>query len=199
MRPILIIYNLAPSQYQRASLAESTQIYTSPYTPEYGGMAFPYQRDEDRFNPAEPGASFKAVNPIPSWPEVDIVLTHGPPARIRDRTFGGQDAGCENLTAAMKRCRPRLHCFGHIHEGRGAERQDWVSDSTQVLETDRDVEIEKGSTFVDLTSGSGNALMFGKETLFVNAAIMNLMYKPLYAPWVVDLDLPAVDEKARNG
>lgn len=33
-------------------------------------------------------------------------------------------------------------------------------------------------------------MTFGEETLFVNAAIMDVNYKPVNAPWMVDLDLP---------
>lgn len=33
-------------------------------------------------------------------------------------------------------------------------------------------------------------LAFGKETLFVNASIMNLRYQARNAPWCVDLLLP---------
>ena len=197
--PFMLFHSIVQYAVPKKCLTESMQIYTSPYTPEYGNMGFPYQRDEDRFNSAEPESKFQAVNPIPPWPEVDIVLTHGPPAGIRDRTFSEENAGCENLMTAMKRCRPRLHCFGHIHEGRGAERYDWISNSRHILETSRDDDIEHRASFVDLTAGSENPLTFGKETLFVNAAIMNLCYEPLYAPWVVDLDLPAVDKTPQNG
>lgn len=30
----------------------------------------------------------------------------------------------------------------------------------------------------------------GKDTLFVNASIMDVRYRPINAPWVVDLNLP---------
>jgi hypothetical protein len=37
----------------------------------------------------------------------------------------------------------------------------------------------------------GGPLRAGEETLFVNAAIMTLNYRPRNSPWVVDIDLPA--------
>jgi predicted phosphohydrolase len=50
---------------------------------------------------------------------VDVLVTHGPPARVLDRCESGDHAGCEDLLAAIERARPRLHVFGHIHEGYG--------------------------------------------------------------------------------
>jgi predicted phosphodiesterase len=49
----------------------------------------------------------------------DILITHGPPYGILDRTISGQDVGCEDLRRAIERVRPRVHAFGHIHEGYG--------------------------------------------------------------------------------
>ncbi|MGH9368132.1 MAG: metallophosphatase domain-containing protein [Thermoanaerobaculia bacterium] len=55
---------------------------------------------------------------------LDILVTHGPPAGILDVTAAGEAAGCEELAdrlASMRRP-PRLHVFGHIHEGYGVVR-----------------------------------------------------------------------------
>lgn len=54
-------------------------------------------------------------------------LTHGPPARILDRTRGGEAVGCESLSARAAILRPRLHVFGHIHEDRGGVMHHWPS------------------------------------------------------------------------
>ncbi|MCJ1464134.1 hypothetical protein MMC07_002747 [Pseudocyphellaria aurata] len=161
-------------------------IYTSPYQPAYETWAFNYQRSTDRFNP---GAT--APNPVPSWPEIDIMLTHGPPYNVLDTTWQDEQVGCEHLARAVQRCRPRLHCFGHIHEGWGAERANWAKQSIEEIEIDRASVSAQRSSYLDL-SESGSALKFGEETLFVNAAIMNKRYRPSNAPWVVDLDLPFV-------
>ncbi len=52
------------------------RVYASPYTPEFGGYAFGYGKEEGRFG--RDGAE----NPIPtrgdSEGEIDIVMTHGP-------------------------------------------------------------------------------------------------------------------------
>jgi len=57
-----------------------------------------------------------AENPIPSFPDVHVVMTHGPPLSVRDRTYRGEHVGCKHLLRAVARARPLLHCFGHIHE-----------------------------------------------------------------------------------
>jgi hypothetical protein len=100
-----------------------------------------------------------------------------------------------------------MHCFGHIHEAWGACRKRWDVDTT-TSNNNKDGEepqgegqthaIDPGSydglvdrmgAYVDATD-----LEYGKETLFVNASIMNLQYRPLNAPWVVDLELPVASE-----
>jgi calcineurin-like phosphoesterase family protein len=49
----------------------------------------------------------------------DVLITHGPPRGILDRTTSGEAVGCDDLLDAVRRVRPRLHVFGHIHEGYG--------------------------------------------------------------------------------
>ncbi|KAL8908125.1 MAG: hypothetical protein Q9207_001017 [Kuettlingeria erythrocarpa] len=162
-------------------------IYTSPYQPEFCNWAFPYERDEDRFNPSSPGTQ----NPIPDHPAIDILLTHGPPHGILDETRTGEKVGCEHLLRAVRRCRPRLHCFGHIHEGWGAERHDWGKGSRETVEVDKAEVLRDGCAGVDVTAeGGGGALRWGEETVFVNASIMDVRYRPVNAPWRADLELP---------
>ena len=50
---------------------------------------------------------------------VDVLVTHGPPMGVLDRTSRGESVGCEALAEALERIRPRLHVFGHIHESYG--------------------------------------------------------------------------------
>jgi Icc-related predicted phosphoesterase len=51
--------------------------------------------------------------------ETDVLITHGPPAGIGAATPRGDHVGCADLLAAVRRIGPRLHVFGHIHEGYG--------------------------------------------------------------------------------
>ena len=57
---------------------------------------------------------------------VDVLMTHGPPAGILDRTKNGEHVGCEDLRRELLRVRPKVHVFGHIHEGYGTLEQDGV-------------------------------------------------------------------------
>lgn len=50
----------------------------------------------------------------------DLVITHGPPSGILDVAGSGNaHHGCAHLLAAIRRVRPALHVFGHIHESYG--------------------------------------------------------------------------------
>jgi hypothetical protein len=174
------------------STGARVRVFASPYTPAFCGWAFAYPRGEDRFNPAEGEVAGGPASAVPDFPSVDIMITHGPPASVLDTVVHGASAGCEALFAAVKRARPRLHVFGHIHEGYGALRGEWKEDSlerTRVV-CDEDRVREERSAYVDVSSDSGQPLRFGEETLFVNASIMDVRYRALNAPWVVDLDLP---------
>lgn len=165
-------------------------------------MAFNYPRDEDRFNPSPIASEAKAANPIPSWPEIDVMLTHGPPHTILDKAGnkerGMTEVGCEHLFRAVARCRPRLHCFGHIHESWGAEVRSWAGVSREGPELDEQQILTDRSAYLDLTEGNLN-LKFGEDTVFINAAIMDVHCNPRNAPWLIDLDLPLSRTSQENG
>ena len=42
-----------------------------------------------------------------------------------DITHNRERAGCQHLFEAVFRAKPQVHCFGHIHEGRGAKVATW--------------------------------------------------------------------------
>lgn len=64
---------------------------------------------------------------------IDILVTHGPPKGILDRVLDphpGEDphVGDVNLLYHVKRALPRVHIFGHIHEGAGSYESDvWTT------------------------------------------------------------------------
>ena len=102
-------------------------IYAFPYTPYFCDWAFAYGDREDRFNePCNSARGIKSIatNPIPSFPDADIVMTHSPSKGILDECAQGH-VGCPHLLRALRRARPKMHCFGHMHEGSGAEIVDW--------------------------------------------------------------------------
>ncbi|KAL9126786.1 MAG: hypothetical protein Q9217_004213 [Psora testacea] len=169
-------------------------VYSSPYQPEFCNWAFPYPRHEDRFNASPPIARRKAENPVPDFPAIDIMLTHGPPKGILDVTYDRLPVGCDHLRRADKRCRPLLHCFGHIHEGWGSGRMYWEQGDFQRNKPVERQIVKDEYAYLNLSEEDGMMpLKWGKETAFINASIMNIWYRPVNKPWVVDLDLPVRD------
>jgi Icc-related predicted phosphoesterase len=51
--------------------------------------------------------------------DTDILITHGPPHKILDLTTNGTYSGCKELKKKVIKIQPKLHVFGHIHEGYG--------------------------------------------------------------------------------
>lgn len=58
--------------------------------------------------------------------DTDVLITHGPPVGILDRTLNGDLAGCSDLYDAVMRVKPQVHCFGHIHESYGVREVDGI-------------------------------------------------------------------------
>ncbi len=112
-------------------------VWGSPITPFFFDWAFNRHRGAD---------IRRHWDLIPA--RVDILVTHGPPYGILDRTARGQCVGCEELLPVVERLRPRLHVFGHIHEAYG--------------------QFERNGT------------------RFVNASVLDLHYRRVNAPVVVD-------------
>ena len=97
----------------RAVTLEGVTFYGSPWQPAFYDWAFNLPR----------GAPLRAVwDRIPTG--TDVLITHTPPHGVLDRTVGGEHVGCEELALAVARVRPKLHVFGHIHEGYGVLERD---------------------------------------------------------------------------
>jgi predicted phosphohydrolase len=90
-------------------------VWGSPWQPWFHDWAFNLHR----------GAPIRAKwELIPAG--TDVLITHGPPLEILDRTWRGEPVGCADLAEIVARIRPRLHLFGHIHEGYGDLVRDGV-------------------------------------------------------------------------
>lgn len=177
----------------RLSTGARVRVYASPYTPEFCEWAFAYDRGEDRYD-ADKGAR----NPVP--PGVDVMLTHGPPYGVLDQVVPGHESvGCEHLYRAVERVKPRLHVFGHIHEGYGARRFEWSTHNRSMIQCDETTAREERCAFVDVSESTPNPLCVGKETLFINASVVTVQYEPVNAPWVVDMDLPVDEDSGNDG
>ena len=92
---------------------DGVSIYGSPWQPRFFDWAFNLDRGSQM---AEKWAM------IPD--EIDILITHGPPHGILDRTPNGDYAGCEELNKRIEQVRPAVHVFGHIHLGYGTLQRD---------------------------------------------------------------------------
>jgi Icc-related predicted phosphoesterase len=92
---------------------EGLKIWGSPITPWFLGMAFNRMR----------GRQIREHwLKIPSG--TDVLITHGPPKGILDRTFLGIQAGCKDLWQSVLEVKPKVHIFGHIHERFGHTEQE---------------------------------------------------------------------------
>ena len=74
---------------------------------------------------------------------IDVLVTHGPPLGILDRTSRGDDVGCADLLAALPRIKPRLHVFGHVHEGYGTLERDGIRFVNASNCTERYIAVQK--------------------------------------------------------
>jgi Icc-related predicted phosphoesterase len=86
------------------------KVYGSPWQPVFFNWAF--NLTEARLK--------EKFDKIPN--DTDILVTHGPPLRIGDGdvTFQRYDKshkGSVALAEAVKRVKPKLHVYGHIHTG----------------------------------------------------------------------------------
>jgi predicted phosphodiesterase len=87
------------------------RFYGSPWQPWFYDWAFNLQRGPD---------IRQKWDLIPAG--TDVLITHGPPWGHGDRTDRGEQVGCQDLLEAVRRLRPALHLFGHVHEGYGVTR-----------------------------------------------------------------------------
>jgi predicted phosphodiesterase len=90
----------------------SLKVWGSPYTPTFGvGWAF----NKSRAKIGEIWAT------IPK--DTDIVVVHGPPKGVLDLSYNRENTlefcGCESLRKRMREIKPKLVCFGHIHNCEG--------------------------------------------------------------------------------
>ncbi|KAL8689504.1 MAG: hypothetical protein Q9218_004843 [Villophora microphyllina] len=167
------------------------KVYASPYTPAFFDWAFMYGENEDRLNlPDEARSGIKIFGPRPVPDGVDIIMTHGRPRGILDQIPQG-NVGCDKLLRAIKRVKPIMHCFGHIHGAYGLEIVEWekpAENRDADMSTRSPMEVEYSATGErELVRWQGRR---GEQTLAVNAAIEKEPGKPPNAPWLVTLDLP---------
>lgn len=92
------------------------RIYGAPWSPTFFNWSFMLDRGE----------------PIrEKWESIphglDILITHAPPMFKCDRTYDGQNVGCEDLRNIVYDRLPRYHVFGHIHPSRGISMAEHIT------------------------------------------------------------------------
>jgi len=96
--------------------AGGLRFWGSPITPRFCDWSF--MRDA-----GEPIEAHWRMIP----PDTDVLITHGPPHGIMDeveRPDGRQEkTGCPSLLSCVRRISPKVHIFGHIHQGRGSAQE----------------------------------------------------------------------------
>jgi hypothetical protein len=115
---------------------EDIKIWGSPVQPEFCNWAFNRRINKvaplpDDYDPYHSYGKQK-IHPWikPHWDiipdDTDILVTHGPPEGILDGVqnffhdpHNMTSVGCPHLREAVRRVKPKLHVFGHIHDQHG--------------------------------------------------------------------------------
>jgi Icc-related predicted phosphoesterase len=85
------------------------KIWGTPWQPEFHNWAFNLPRGEKLK---------EKWDMIPM--NTDILITHGPPFGKLDYVqYNNINVGCEELMKRVEEIKPKIHVFGHIHEGYG--------------------------------------------------------------------------------
>lgn len=91
---------------------DGMRFWGSPWQPWFYDWAF-------NLNRGKPIAAKWSLIPQ----DTDVLITHGPPMGTLDFVHGDH-VGCADLRDRIEVIRPKLHVFGHIHEGSGIEATD---------------------------------------------------------------------------
>ncbi len=94
--------------HERSDVFRGVTFYGASWVPMLHGFAF---FADDEFLE-------RAWSRIPE--DVDVLITHTPPLGVLDVSSRGKSLGCRFLAERLKDLSPALHCFGHVHNSRGA-------------------------------------------------------------------------------
>jgi Icc-related predicted phosphoesterase len=96
---------------------DGVKFYGSPWQPWFHNWAFNLQRGKDI-----------AIQWAKIPDDVNVLITHGPPFKIRDLVEPSlyrpaEHVGCEDLLKRINQLKSlKYHIFGHIHSGYGVEK-----------------------------------------------------------------------------
>jgi Icc-related predicted phosphoesterase len=109
---------------------EGLKIWGSPNTPKFFNWFFMKERED----------LVEVWKEIPE--DLDVLLTHGPPCGIGDfvksrRSKGLELVGDKALLDAVILKQPKIHSFGHVHEGYGIYSAPQLNTKTLFLNSSR--------------------------------------------------------------
>ena len=94
---------------------DSIKFWGSPHTPTFGNWAFMKSRE----------TIGRMWEHIPT--DTDVLIVHGPPKGVRDLSHDRDGVlefcGDNALAKAVRRIKPKLMLFGHIHDSPGCDNQ----------------------------------------------------------------------------
>lgn len=100
----------------QAITIDGWKFYGSPWTPQFCNWAYMLPRGQAL---AQKWAHIHD--------DTDVLITHGPPYGHGDKAPPNRVVGCRELLERVCQVAPKLHLFGHIHEGFGFTRSDDVN------------------------------------------------------------------------
>lgn len=88
------------------------KIFGSPHTAEFMDFAFQFPNGTGK-------NKYKKIIIDGHNDDIDVLITHGPPKEVCNRTKAGENWGDEELNEIDEEIQSSLHIFGHIHEAHG--------------------------------------------------------------------------------
>jgi Icc-related predicted phosphoesterase len=132
---------------------EGFNFYGSPWTPEFNGWAFGLTDEQLE-------RKWRGI------PDVDVLITHGPPYGILDKLTPYGHLGDKELAKKVVSTKPMLHIFGHIHGSTGIGMD----------------------VFDDLKSPMSSYYHLRAGTVYHNVSICDESYKPVNEPRVIEIE-----------
>jgi Icc-related predicted phosphoesterase len=134
-------FRFSHATYLQDSLLElgGLKIYGTPWCPDLTGFAF-YATEAELI---------ERWRGIPS--DIDILISHTPPYGILDfPSTGSPHLGCPHLRRELKRIRPGLHAFGHVHASFGTYKDETTHYVNAAVVGGRDLVVRNAATVVCL-------------------------------------------------
>jgi Icc-related predicted phosphoesterase len=118
---------------------DGLSFYGSPWCPELA--AFAYYATSDQLQ--------ERWRAIPSG--IDVLITHTPPQGILDLPSSRTPhLGCPQLREELKRIKPRIHVFGHIHASHGSHTEDGILFLNAAMVSGRDYSVRSNPYLTNL-------------------------------------------------